>query len=1325
MVMMLWVVSCKTTTDAYGDFETLVKSGEAPLVTLLVDDVEHVQEDPFTQIKKAADYAKIAVTEKPMSVFNTYGKIAPSTRIICIEDTYPISDMAVDSLHTFVAKGGTLFLAKTTFDERMVFLMGLSPSYKMVADTEATGIKFKENVLPEMAGLHIVEDTKHTGLRGENFSQRTKVLATALNSDDFPVITLNNVGNGKVVLFNSVLDFDKRTRGLVFAQLLAGLEGVPYPVANVANIHLDDFPAPVYDIYKEPVKTQMGLNMSDYVTNVWWPDMQDLARKHDLKYTAYPAFDYNYSVSPPFIFEEWEANRFNKNDYDQEISGWLGRDVLRKGHELGFHGYNHVSLTQYEWDQPDYMVTALNAAAKKWKTSKFRNLPTSYVPPSNIIDSLGLAKLKEGMPSLKYMQSIYLGKREDGGNREFEPDPYNPHFFDVPRISSGYFLKDKSKFNISSLFLLTGIWTHFVHPDDVFQIPDGSNATTAGSYGYRNPEELPWRTFKGKKGLLETFDGELTLFKEHYPLTRFMTATAAAESIVKWRYAYYQHINKDGLYAVLSDDFMDDEKFENYWFTYVSEANDALFERNLESEVMFYHKSKFLDGYLYQIKTDGAFISLVDLKYENQGNEQQLSAIIEEERQKFQRAKFDLLPFLTRLEELKNLGEYNTAASLVEKEVKNGKNLPLAEWMTYAQLLSWQNNPGRFWSFLEETYQDNPSNNLIYLALKADKTYGVPTQDISERWLSRAIGANLGGLPILREYAQSFDTEGNQENIKQTLFKIYKLTGNDDDQLAYLRYLVDSKDANLITELNNAVPCSGKLSDIAYDIAWAYADNFDFNAAYQWSKCSTQIDRETADDWFYKSKYFEELKDKEPYTYFGILLRTDENRAFKELELVQICTRELRPLAGQIAELFGDNEDYRGAVAWSKCAKTVPVKKLMLWQYELKNYVQVKKIYQHYIIEHPKAYDVMTQMARIHLYMGDLQSMAKLVAQLPPSTDFVQLRGLLNKNIEYADLKLKKHLIYTYDALFSEKTKKEIKEEIRVQRGNDFFFQGSSMNDRFDPTQLEFTGGYDLIDKRENIHRLAGVRGFVFPINFITNEPDNLERNLIGLQYGFTKKLNEKNEVGLMARVEGDNANNTFLQAGASWNRTGSNTFLATQLTYRPVQTGPGYVRNIYQTLFSLYAELGTTNRIKPIFTLEGNQYSDDNMDATVNTRIEAQLIKGAVLELTPLVEGAYSLATDDLRDGFPYWMADNRLIAGGGLALRLGKLESKFYLDTSATLFYENQGEPTFERYLANLNVKIKKYFTVSAGAEFYTIESFFSNAFNLGLKYDISPLK
>ncbi len=159
---------------------------------------------------------------------------------------------------------------------------------------------------------------------------------------------------------------------------------------------------------------------------------------------------------------------------------------------MGFHGYNHISLMQKDWQTKQAMVTAIVTARKKWRLLHLGPMPVTYVPPNDFIDSLGLQSLVEGMPSLKYMCSVYTDSVAIGDGREFSPDPYVPSLFDYPRVSSGYTDNSASLFNQESLYILTGIWTHFIHPDDVYDLPSEGGQ---GIFNARNIRGLGWHPY--------------------------------------------------------------------------------------------------------------------------------------------------------------------------------------------------------------------------------------------------------------------------------------------------------------------------------------------------------------------------------------------------------------------------------------------------------------------------------------------------------------------------------------------------------------------------------------------------------------------------------------------------------------------------------------------------------------------------------------------------------------------------------------------------------------------------------------------------------------
>src|SRR5699024_10456832 len=204
-------------------------------------------------------------------------------------------------------------------------------------------------------------------------------------------------------------DVEKEHRGLFFAAIMSGLPHVPWPVNSTATIFLDDFASPTYSIKREPVKSDLGLNEHQFLTEVWWPDMAVLAEQMSIEYTTLTCFDYRNHSEPPFTFKEWDnKDASSKNPSLRGASSRLLKELKRSVHELGFHGYNHVSLQEKDWPSKKFMALSARSAQKKWVSENFGALPYTYVPPTNIIDETGLNALKEGMPSIGVMASLYL-----------------------------------------------------------------------------------------------------------------------------------------------------------------------------------------------------------------------------------------------------------------------------------------------------------------------------------------------------------------------------------------------------------------------------------------------------------------------------------------------------------------------------------------------------------------------------------------------------------------------------------------------------------------------------------------------------------------------------------------------------------------------------------------------------------------------------------------------------------------------------------------------------------------------------------------------------
>ncbi len=159
--------------------------------------------------------------------------------------------------------------------------------------------------------------------------------------------------------------------------------------------------------------------------------------------------------------------------------------------DAGEQQISQAATTAAEMEQQaeDNMVLALATASQRWDEDNLGPQPVSYVPPNNIFHPAGTRALLRGFPTLKIMAGVYTGHFDTGGEREYGPEVWNADFFAIPRITAEYTLTPSSRFTMISMLSLMGVWTHFVHPDDVFHTPENYPLSSF----HRNPNSLPWR----------------------------------------------------------------------------------------------------------------------------------------------------------------------------------------------------------------------------------------------------------------------------------------------------------------------------------------------------------------------------------------------------------------------------------------------------------------------------------------------------------------------------------------------------------------------------------------------------------------------------------------------------------------------------------------------------------------------------------------------------------------------------------------------------------------------------------------------------------------
>lgn len=363
------------------------------------------------------------------------------------------------------------------------------------------------------AGPAYITEAMHVALG----SGTTTHLTTA---DGTPLLWDNGYGSGRVITYNGVARDEKSNMGIYTAMIAHLGTDTVYPVLGAKVFYIDDFPSPVPEGEYERIYNELHVTTAEFYRSVWWPYMMEVAEKYNLKYTGLIIETYGSQVKGPFEPLGGRATRDNIIVY--------GRELLAMGGELGLHGYNHMSLApagynQDElgytpWESEDDMIEAVTEL-RRFTEELYPNYEfRTYVPPSNILSPEGYDAVKKAYPSVKIFASLWDGLPSE---RAFYQDfgRGTDGIYNIPRVSSGYTPTRGMMWDDICAANYLGIFTHFVHPDEIF---------------YEESEDSSWA--KMHDGLLEF----LAEINERYPWLAAMTASEAMESMEDWETLDYR-----------------------------------------------------------------------------------------------------------------------------------------------------------------------------------------------------------------------------------------------------------------------------------------------------------------------------------------------------------------------------------------------------------------------------------------------------------------------------------------------------------------------------------------------------------------------------------------------------------------------------------------------------------------------------------------------------------------------------------------------------------------------------------------------------------------
>lgn len=456
-------------------------------------------------------------------------------------------DLLPDShwIEPYVENGGSIFFATTldSYGDTFMRLYRKLGIYEFGSYSDNTGIRFKSNVLLGYKNREFTDSSIQSVSLSVFLDHKTTVHAT---TNDIPLLWEVPNGQGKFMVFNSTMFETKSARGLISGAISLLMPDFIYPIMNMKLVYIDDFPAPFPLGFKPKIYDHYKMSNDQFFKEIWWPDMLRLAKLYDLKYTSGLIETYNDQVTSPFS---------NSSGSDLSTLIIFGRELIKSRGEIGLHGYNHQSLVFSErisslfgyksWHNQDDMVESLESLKKFVESVYPRYKLQTYIPPSNVLEPEGREALKLALPDLTNISSLYLEDQTNSAYvQEYEVAPDG--IVELPRLTSGFYYQEYDQWEMVNAISSLGVFSHFVHPDDVIDTERGG--------------DLTWDE------LYKQFNDYLAFVHDNYGWLRSLTASEATFELKKYAIAelIFDHqpnrivgyINRftDGLYFILRTD---------------------------------------------------------------------------------------------------------------------------------------------------------------------------------------------------------------------------------------------------------------------------------------------------------------------------------------------------------------------------------------------------------------------------------------------------------------------------------------------------------------------------------------------------------------------------------------------------------------------------------------------------------------------------------------------------------------------------------------------------------------------------------------------------
>jgi hypothetical protein len=438
----------------------------------------------------------------------------------------------------YVNAGGDLvFLTRPVTDKSFESISGLLGIKKYARDViDTVGIKVLSDVI---LGANGFESKTGAILNSSLDLELISGIKPLLKSyTDMPLLWEKDYGKGRFIVLNGTFLNAKANRGVLAGIIGLAKENLIYPVINVKMIHIDDFPAPIPAGTDEKIYEEFSRDIPQFYKEVWWPEMIKISKKFDIKYSSFAIESYNNNTVPPLPQGD-----------SKDIQNLLiyGKELLGIGGEMGLHGYNHQSLAlkgfikqdlgYTPWNSENDMAGSIKELVRFMKSVFGQYSFKAYVPPSNILSPEGRKAVIEANPDLKIISSVYLPNKE-GDAYVQELSIADDGIIEFPRISAGYEKKDETMWSIYNGVNLYGLFSHFIHPDDVL-----------------NPERNDGKSWTQLSKEFVSIVGEVN---QDYGWLRSFTISLASQELVKYLECKPQIEYKNDTITIYTENFRPD-----------------------------------------------------------------------------------------------------------------------------------------------------------------------------------------------------------------------------------------------------------------------------------------------------------------------------------------------------------------------------------------------------------------------------------------------------------------------------------------------------------------------------------------------------------------------------------------------------------------------------------------------------------------------------------------------------------------------------------------------------------------------------------------------